>query len=61
MVKICEVGDIEGPPVAIAKQEDDRSYKGDSGLETSETSGVTTEAGDTAGSDATTNDSSGIL
>ena len=58
MVKICEVGDIEGPPVAIAKQEDDRSYKGDSGLEASEAS---TEAGDAAGSGLTTNDSSGIL
>ena len=41
MVKISELVESEGPPVTIAKQENDKSFKKDSGLESNDSIGET--------------------
>ena len=41
MVKICEVADTEGPPVTLAKMENDESYKIDSGHGDTDIDGTT--------------------
>ena len=41
MVKISELVESEGPPVTIAKQENDKSFRKDSGLESNESIGET--------------------